>query len=99
MCYRGKQKTRDLGLKKLSSECDIVIRYYKSTVIPSNNKIRVLYVYRMKVTKTVCVKQLKDLDRSPLKVLKLLKDRTRYFLKFLSLMSICSTNMWERSEG
>lgn len=99
MSYCKKQRTRELGLKKLSSECGIVIRYYRSTVIPSNNKIQGIICLLNEGHKNEYVKQLKDLDRSPSKILKLLQDGIRYLLKFLSLMSIFSTNIWERSEG
>lgn len=57
MCYYGKQRIRDHVLERLQSECDIVIRYYRSTVIPDDNKSKVFY----RIVKNIPhVKELRD---------------------------------------
>lgn len=67
--YCGKQKTRELEFERLQSECDMVIRYYRSTVIPGETRSRALCIYRMKVTRIEHVKEQREriLDRSPSK--------------------------------
>lgn len=55
----GSKKQESLSLR-LQSECDMVIRYYRSTVIPGETRSRVLYIYRMKVTRIEHVKEQRE---------------------------------------
>ena len=70
-------------LERLQSECDIVIRYYRSTVIPDDNKSKVCYRIVKKKFHMLKNWETRILDSSHPKVLKPLQDQdgTRYFTK------------------